>query len=389
LSARAGGLRGRLARLAAAIAALLVVAVASPARAAAAAPPVSAALPDPRPWDAPWIDAMPIVVPARPPEYILDEEAGIRLSYQPSTHDRVRSLRALAVAIRRELGALLGVPVLGALEIRVAAAPDEMPRLAPVEHLPGYATAVTFSQAHLVVMSALSPLSTDAPSNLEGWLRHALAHLALDEATREHPMPRWFHEGFAVQFAGEDASTRAATLARAALTRKLLGLAQIEAQFPADAPEASLACAEAADFTRFLGPQRLTDLTGRLRNGESWKDALALSAGVDTAHLELSWRKEMARRYSFVPVLGASIALWMIVAGGVLVRRARARRRRDHLSIRRERGERRARIARAAARRAPEGAQGRVLDDEVLVDGTPGDPEVPRIEHDGRWYTLH
>ena len=41
--------------------------------------------------------------------------------------------------------------------------PSEMARLAPVEQLPGYATAVTFSQSHLVVMSALSPLSIDAP----------------------------------------------------------------------------------------------------------------------------------------------------------------------------------------------------------------------------------
>jgi hypothetical protein len=383
VSPRAGGLRGRLARIAAAITALLLVALATPAR---------AATPDPRPWDAPWIDAERLPVPPLPPEYRTDEEAGIRLSYQPSTRDRVRSLQALAATIRSELGAQLGVPVLGAVEIRVAVTPSDMARLAPVEHLPGYATAVTFSQSHLVVMNARSPLSTlstDAP-NLEGWLRHALAHLALDEATRGYPVPRWFHEGFAVQFAGEDGAARAGTLARAALTRQLLGLAQIEAQFPADAPEGSLACAEAADFARFLGPQRLAEITGRVRGGESWKDALAASAGVDAARLEVSWRKEMARRYSFVPVLGGAILLWVMVAAGVFVRRARVRRRRDHLSVRREYGERRARIARAAARRAPEGPRGgRVLDDEVIVEAAAGDPEVPRVEHDGRWYTLH
>ena len=182
MSARARGPRGRLARVAAAIAALLFLAVAAPSSRAVAAPTVSAAAHDPRPWDAPWIDGEPLTVPPLPLEYITREEAGIRLSYQPSTRDRVRSLQALAVTIRAELGAALGTPVLGAIEIRVAAAPSEMARLAPVEQLPGYATAVTFSQSHLVVMSALSPLSIDAP-NLEGWLRHALAHLALDEAT--------------------------------------------------------------------------------------------------------------------------------------------------------------------------------------------------------------
>ena len=387
MSARARGPRGRLARVAATIAALLFLAAAAPSR-ALAAPTVSAAAHDPRPWDAPWIDVKPLTVPPLPAEYITDEDAGIRLSYQPSTRDRVRSLQALALKIRAELGAALGIPVLGAIEIRVAAAPGEMARLAPVEQLPSYATAVSFSQSHLVVMSALSPLSIDAP-NLEGWLRHALAHLALDEATRERPVPRWFHEGFAVDFAGQDSASRAETLSRAALSRQFLGLAQIEAQFPADAPEGSLACAEAADFVRFLGPQRLTELTGRLRAGAPWRDALAASAGADPA-LELAWRKAMARRYSFLPVLFGSLLLWIAVAAVVLARRARARRRRDNVATRRENGERRARITRAAARRAPQGPRGdRVLDDEALREATPPDPEVPRVEHDGRWYTLH
>ena len=331
---------------------------------------------------------MPLVVPQLPQEYLTHEEAGIRLSYQPSTRDRVRSLAALAAKIRRELGAALGTPVLGAFEIRVAAAPSEMARLGPVEQLPAYAATVTFSQSHLVVMSALSPLSLDAP-NLEGGLRHALAHLALDEAVGGHALPRWFHEGFAVDFASEDAISRAETLARAALSRQLLGLAQIEAQFPADAPQGSLACAEAADFVRFLGPERLTALTFRLRSAEPWKEALAASAGADPA-LEVEWRKAMARRYSFLPVLLGSLLLWGAVAAVILVRRRRARRLRDDVATRRATGERRARIARAASRRAPQGPRGdRVLDDEALHEPVPMDPEVPRIEHDGRWYTLH
>ncbi|MEP7126489.1 MAG: hypothetical protein ABJE95_36495 [Byssovorax sp.] len=389
MSARARGPRGRLAHAAATIAALLLVGatLGAPSR-ALAEPTVGAAPHDPRPWDALWIDAEPLVVPPLPPEYLKQEEGGIRLAYQPSTRDRVRALLALATTIRAELGAALGTPVLGSIEIRVAAAPSEMARLAPVEQLPSYATAVTFSQSHLVVMSALSPLSLDAP-NLEGWLRHALAHLALDEAASTPLVPRWFHEGFAVDFAGDDSTARAETLARAALSKRLLGLAQIEAQLPEGVPEGTLSCAEAADFVRFLGPQRLAELTSRLRGGAPWKDALDASAGADPG-LELAWRKAMARRYSFFPVLFGSLLLWMVVAGVVLVRRARARRRRDDVATRRETSERRARIARAAARRAPQGPRGdRVLDDEALHEATPPDPEVPRVEHDGRWYTLH
>ncbi len=141
MSARARGPRGRLARVAA-IAALLFFGPLTPARAAAppsavaVAPDPRAVTPDLRPWDAPWIEGEPLTVPPLPPEYLTHEEAGFRLSYQPSTRDRVRSLQPLAAAIRTELNAQFGRPVLGAVEIRVAAAPSEMARLSPVEQLP-------------------------------------------------------------------------------------------------------------------------------------------------------------------------------------------------------------------------------------------------------------
>ncbi len=236
-------------------------------------------------------------------------------------------------------------------------------------------------------MSARSPLSLDAP-NLEGLLRHALAHLALDEATAGRPVPRWFHEGFAVQFAGEDGGGLRRDARPRRVSRAGSSARADRSAVPSDAPEGSPRLRRGRGFHALLGARRLADLASRLHGGAPWKAALA-STGEGTA-LELSWRKEMARRYSFLPVLVGSILLWCAVAAVVLARRARARRLRDHLVTRRENGERRARIARAAARRAPEEPRGgRVLDDEALHEPVPPDPEVPRVEHDGRWYTLH
>jgi Peptidase MA superfamily len=376
--------RASIRALAGAIAALFAIVVLALPRPASAR--------EQRPWDAPALDPDHRSAPPLPPEYVKEDEQGIRIAYQPSTRDRVRSLHAGAVAIRAELSAALGREVLATVEIRVAASPSEMARLAPTEQLSGYATAVAFGELRLVVMSALSPLSLDTP-NLEGWLRHALAHVALDEVLDHKPIPRWLHEGFAAHFSGEDGAARAEALCLAALGKGLLGLPEIDAQFPAEAPQGSLAFAEAADFARFLAStprrERFTDLLGRVRAGEDFRPALAGAYGADPEQVELGWRREMARRYSFVPVLAGATLLWAVVALVVTGRRIRAQRRRARALARRDAGDRQTRITLAAVRTPARGPRGRVLDDEPMGEPLPPDPEVPKVEHGGRWYTLH
>ena len=352
-----------------------------------------------RPTDAPRLELERLSVPPLPLEYLTQEKAGIRLSYQPSTGERVRPLEERVAAIRAELSAELGREVLGTLEIRVAAAPSEMARLAPMERLEGQAGVFAFRDAHLVVLSAASPRSIDPP-NLEGLLRHALAHLALDEALGDKSVPPWLHEGYAVHFAGEDTASRAQTLCFASLQRRLLGLGEIEASFPEGAPQGSIASAEAADFARFLVEQksepksreRFVALLGAIRAGASFDAALRDAYGESAAKVELLWRKDMARRYSFIPVLAGATLVWLLGALAILLRRAGKRRAMVAAREDRRAGAERRASSRAAprpereVRRRPER-----LDDEGLDEaiGPEPEPEVPKIEHDGSWHTLH
>jgi hypothetical protein len=402
---------------------------------------------DLRPYDAPRIDADHISVPPIPLEYHTHEDAGIVLSYQPSTGERVRPIAARLAAIRAELSTELGRDVLAQVEIRVAAAPSEMARIAPVEQVPSYATAVAFSQVHLVVMSAASPLSVDPP-NIEIVLRHALAHLALDEALGAQPVPRWLHEGYAVHFSGEESALRAEMLSVASLRREIIELGALEAHFPAEPLQSSIAYAEAADFLRFLSGrpnrERFSDMLGKIRGsavgavgavGEGGEGGTACPAGsgcrspfeaaIESAYgeslgqVELRWRKEMARRYGFVPVFAGATLLWVLAFAAVMLRRFRKRR--AHAAPPRARDlspSRRAGVASVAGRRSvvSEGVSlgrsssvtydgsgamtasassrraraARILADELdLDDSMPPDPEIPKVEHDGHWYTLH
>jgi hypothetical protein len=298
----------------------------------------------------------------------------------------VRSLEATVAAIRAELSAQLGVEVLRTVEIRVAAAPVEMARLAPAERLGGNAFAFAFRDARLVVMSASASRSLDAP-DLEGLLRHALAHLALDEALGDRPVPPWFHEGYAAHVSGEDTLSRARTLTAAALQRRLVSVREIEQSFPEGAPDGSIADAEAADFARFLverpGPERFAALIGKIRGGAAFDAALGEAYGEGAEQVELVWRRELARRYGFVPVLGGATLGWAVIALALFMRRLDRHRALAALQKQRAPGERRPRPARETRARPAR------LDDEALAEPVIAEPEVPKIEHDGRWHTLH
>ena len=335
----------------------------------------------PRPYDAPTPPAAR-VVPDVTPEYASVEDSGLRLVYHPVARERAHALLARAVAIRAELSAQLGRDVLGAVEIRVAAAPAQMAGLAPAD-VPSGAPAVVFRDHHLVVMSLASGLGGEPP-DLEERLRHELAHLALDEAVSNHDLPRWFHEGFAVHFSGEDASQRTEALCVAALRDGILGLREVDARFPDGVPRPSLPLAEAADFSRFLLAKplrsRFPALIERLRSGEPLDRALPVALGADLDAIELGWRREMAKRYSFVPVFAGATLLWVVVAVGISVRR-----RRIAAAQRAERP-----LAAAERLSIHEPAEPHLPEEpETLAQAIPPDPEVPKVEHRGRWYTLH
>jgi len=321
------------------------------------------------------------------PEYSSLEDHGIRLVFHLLARERAHTLMAKATAIRSELSAELGRDVLGTVEIRVAAMTAQMAALAPAELPPG-APAAAFRDLRMVVMSLGSPLPQEM-GELEERLRHELAHLALDEAVEGHDLPRWFHEGFAIHASGEEGAARAEALCLAALRDRLLGLRDVAARFPEGAPGGSIAAAEAADFVRFLSEppqrQRFGALIDRLREGKTFEGALTAAYDGDLDHVERRFRKDMARRYSFVPVLGFATALWVVVALGVVLRRRRLAAQRAESA-----GERRY-ASRAAARLLKREPPSRRLpaEDDELAQVMPPDPDVPKVEHDGRWYTLH
>jgi hypothetical protein len=333
-----------------------------------------------------------IVIPALPDSDQVRDLGWVRIAYPPSSHERVQPLLDHADEVKAELVDELGSPVLSRpIEVRVARSPEDMTSLAPAEvPPPAYASAVALPGLRLVLLSMRAPVSNEG-TDLEELFRHELAHIALDDAVGSAHVPLWFQEGFAVHASGESPLARQEALTNATLWKTIVPLRDLDRSFPSDHYEVSVAYAEAADFVRFLLRQpdrgRFAATVERTHKGEDFDRALADAYGTDQRRLEYEWREELAKRYTFWPVLLSGSVVWVLVVVALGVGLMR-KKRRDKTTIDRWEREERVEAEAVARQKAIQVA----IRNAAEAPGTPDaaiTASVPKIEHDGFWHTLH
>jgi hypothetical protein len=358
------------------------------------------------PADQPRSSARALELPAPPATFNVVDRGWIHFAYPPSTRVKVQPLMRSADEIRAELGRRLGQSVLRNVQVRIARTPFEMTTLAPEgAPYPKYASGVAYSELGLVLLT-LDTGQSNQLYDVGEVFRHELAHLALADAIGDaERVPHWFNEGLAVHLSGESSLVRLRTLTTSTLSGRLIPLSKIDHGFPSDALEAEIAYAEAADVVRFLLRQedreRFPALISRLRDGEPFASALRDAYGVDLWTLEHEWREDVAKRYSFLPVFFSGSLIWI----GVLVLFALAwRKRRRQSKETLERWAREEAFAEVRRVRAPTSAIVPVPRVHIVLPGSEPlttapevpllppaavDVDVPKVEHDGHWHTLH
>jgi hypothetical protein len=353
--------------------------------------------------DAPRLDSPQLgALEARPmpvPKGFNTYEGGwIQFHYHPSFREHVQPLIREADSVRHDLVAHLGQSVLDDVRVYVARTPGEMAALAPEgAPFPEYASGVAYSQLGLILLT-IAPVTANAHHDLAQIFRHELAHVALHDAVAGRPIPRWFNEGFAVYASGESSLIRLQTLWTATLADRLLPLQDLERLFPADTTDVSIAYAEAADVLRFLvrrqDRHRFANMIGRVRTGQDFERALQDAYGTDLRTLEFDWREDVGKRYSFWPVLVSGTVVWVSIFG-LFLAGWRRRRQRDQETMARwareeaaeEELQRRTLMRESAARVHIVLAPQRIPPQE-LRPSVP-EAEIPKVEHDGQWHTLH
>ncbi len=184
----------------------------------------------------------------------------------------------------------------------------------PTRRFRDYAAGVAYPEIGLVLLT-IKPVHPNSQHDLGEVFRHELAHVALEDAVSGRSIPRWFNEGFAVMASGETSFVRMQTLWTATLSDNLLTLAQLDRTFPRRRKiKPASPTPEAADVVRFLvrreEQHRFRGLVSRLRDGETMDAALLNSYGEETSSLESEWRDDVAKRFTFWPVLCSGTVIW-------------------------------------------------------------------------------
>jgi hypothetical protein len=189
------------------------------------------------------------------------------------------------------------------------------------------------------------------------------------------------------------------TLWSATVANTLLPLQRMEVGFPSDESTAEIAYAQAVDVVRFLVRERehyrFQGLIERLRAGEEFPSALLGSYGVDLGELEREWREDVAKRYTFWPVLFSGTFVWAGMLGLFVMgwRRRRTRARATLNRWAREEAEE-DRLRQHLAQQQRGQRVHIVLARNPSATSTPLPPpqpevEVPKVQHEGQWHTLH
>jgi len=321
-------------------------------------------------------------VPPLPPTYQHSDLGWMTIAYPPSVHERVRPLIEEAQAFKATLTDQLGQSVLEHVDVRIARSADDMAAMAPREVPPPvYASGVAYPSLHLVLLSLTAPTGGVA-TDMDEVFRHELFHVALEDAVKGHHVPLWFNEGMAIYASREHPWMRLQTLWDATLSRSIIPLRDLDKSFPAQNYEASIAYAESADLVRYLlrdqDQLRFAALIERVRGGQPFDRALGDAYDTDIRKVEYQWREDIAKRYTFAPVLASGTIVWVFALGILVVGYSR-KRRRDRATL--ARWEEEENVLHAAEHPPPSELP------NVPAD-IPG-RGLPKIEHEGGWHTLH
>lgn len=203
-------------------------------------------------------------------------------------------------------------------------------RIAEGTGTPRWAAGVAHPPSGEIAIAAHAP--DGSLTDLDGLLRHEMAHVALYRATGGQPLPRWFHEGVAESFGEGIDLLRAQTLAAAIFGPGVPRLGDLEHSFRSDdAITVTVGYAAARDFVNFL---RFRDEDGsdmrqalaQLRQGKGFEAALVRGFGRSLAELDGEWRGGLTGRFMWFPIVSSeglpmTLAIPLVVVAAIRRRR--------------------------------------------------------------------
>ncbi|MEW6684472.1 MAG: peptidase MA family metallohydrolase [Nitrospirota bacterium] len=250
--------------------------------------------------------------------------------FAESDRPLVRALEPLADRAWQRVAADLGLTPPGPITIVLAPDNEAFNQFQPPDRpLPDWAVGVAYPGAMTMVIRSYH-VPGSPRQDVGSILIHELTHLMLGVRFGEHSVPFWLHEGLAMHEAGEWHAGQEWDLIRAVLANRVPPLDALTGvgRNKAEARTAyALSQALVGHIIATYGREAFGAFVGQLAEGRSFGDSLVSALRVTPERFEEKWRAHLDRRYTWIPLITSSTALWVLMMAVAFVAYAVKKRR--------------------------------------------------------------
>ncbi|NOY53071.1 MAG: hypothetical protein GXP58_05550 [Deltaproteobacteria bacterium] len=227
------------------------------------------------------------------------------------------SLAKISETVYKDVVDDVGIPPRPGIEVYLAGSHEDFLHRQPQgDKAPEWAAGLAYPERNLMILKVpraalfgtIDPFQT---------FRHELAHLTLHQAMSGGIIPRWLDEGLAMYEAREWSFRTTAVISALTLKKKFIPLATLNHAFPVDFNEAEAAYAESFSMVSWLmnrfGRKDFQAFLGNLRDRKTLSQSAQAAFGMTFYELERRWHRWLRFRYTWIPVITSTAALWFIM----------------------------------------------------------------------------
>lgn len=238
-----------------------------------------------------------------------------RIYYADSERLHAGDVSAIVQSAYPDLSNKLGIELAKPVHLFLA------PSVATFEKLTGnmvphWGEGVADATQNLIIVK--SPSISDNYKDFPKLIRHELVHILVGQAL-DHPqtIPRWFAEGIAIHFSGDEEFAGGEAISKALLTDSIIPLDEIDDVLRFQSAKARLAYEESYSFTKFIeqqfGEGTLIELVREFRTGKSFEQTFRQLYQVDLFEVELQWYEFIEDKYRWRFLLDFETFLWIFI----------------------------------------------------------------------------
>jgi Peptidase MA superfamily len=257
--------------------------------------------------------AAPRPIPPATPQLAVQIEPRLAIEAEAGLERYAQDLgeidpRPLTVLVRRLGLERAGEPIRVQLLAESSAAAAEAPRW-----IAGWAYGALGT---IVLLPERAPSYPDG--SLDELLRHELTHVLVYRASAGREVPRWFHEGIALELSRPWGIDDRSRLTLALLLNERVPIASLDGRFAGGEGEVQRAYAISGALVRELvhsfGPGAIGAILQRVAVGLDFEQAFRRSTGVELEGFEAGFWRRYSLWYRWLPILTSGLTLWLLIA---------------------------------------------------------------------------